>query len=483
MWQEVKRGLVVSVTPEEYAAGDAGGARTGPSTSGTPRALAVIVLASLLLRVVLVLSGGQFYWPDERRYRESRAIVDALSDGQVADALGRLDGAAHPLFRVVALLPAAVERFVGDDPRIPALFLGAFSALNIWLLGRIAQRLGAGVHESVLAAGLLALASSFFYYARHLLPYDVAMTFGLLAIYVGVNRTARPTSSLLCGCAAACAFLTYTGSWMFALIAVMIHVVESPDRHHAIGRGILAAIGWLVPMGVVLGLNWAGGGDLVEGVIQFSGRVNEGTFEEGWRLPWAYLWHAEHVLLPVWLACTAWWLYRWRAALSRPTVRIGLVGLFALYAALVVSSVLLEMFVVYGRLARQLVPFFCLLSAAALEEMRLSRSPVMPGLMRAVVVVVALQGAANLVVPLRQWFPSEFLRSGGARSVPGMVAVHASHIYPAPQPVTLPKRYRVVREASHPLQFVPYQYEGYTPAQRDALRSTDIRMRLIVPLD
>jgi len=308
------------------------------------------------------------------------------------------------------------------------------------------------------------------------------MTFGLLAIYVGVNRIARPTSSLLCGCAAGCAFLTYTGSWMFALTALLIHVVESTDRHHAIGRGILAAIGWLAPIGVVLGLNWIVGGQLVEGVMQFSGRVNEGTFEEGWRLPWAYLWHAEHMLLLVWLACTAWWVYRWPVVLKRPTVRIALVGLVALYAALVVSSVVLEMFVVYGRLARQLVPFFCLASAAALNDMRLSRSRVMPMLMRAIVVVVALQGIANLLVPLRQWFPSEFLQSG-ERTEPGMVAVHASHIYPAPQAVTLPKRYRVVREASHPLQFIPYQYEGYTPAQRNALRSTDIRMRLIVPLD
>ena len=105
-------------------------------------------------------------------------------------------------------------------------------------------------------------------------------------------------------------------------------------------------------MGVVVGLNWVAGGNLIEGVIQFSGRVNEGTFEEGWRLPWAYLWHAEHTLLLVWLACTAWWLYRWPVALKRPTVRIAIVGLIALYAVLVVTSVFLEMFVVYGRLPR-----------------------------------------------------------------------------------------------------------------------------------
>ena len=39
----------------------------------------------------------------------------------------------------------------------------------------------------------------------------------------------------------------------------------------------------------------------------------------------------------------------------------------------------------------------------------------------------------------------------------------------------------VIKEARHPLQYLPYQYEGYSPAQRQALRSTDIRMRIIAP--
>jgi hypothetical protein len=38
-----------------------------------------------------------------------------------------------------------------------------------------------------------------------------------------------------------------------------------------------------------------------------------------------------------------------------------------------------------------------------------------------------------------------------------------------------------VYEAPHPLTFLPYQYEGYTPEQRRVLRSTDISMRLIDP--
>ena len=38
----------------------------------------------------------------------------------------------------------------------------------------------------------------------------------------------------------------------------------------------------------------------------------------------------------------------------------------------------------------------------------------------------------------------------------------------------------------HPLQFLPYQYEGFEPMERQVLRNNDIAMRLIdigVPVD
>jgi len=37
----------------------------------------------------------------------------------------------------------------------------------------------------------------------------------------------------------------------------------------------------------------------------------------------------------------------------------------------------------------------------------------------------------------------------------------------------------VLRE-SHPLEFLPYQYEGYNQEQRRRLRSGDIGMRLVI---
>jgi hypothetical protein len=35
----------------------------------------------------------------------------------------------------------------------------------------------------------------------------------------------------------------------------------------------------------------------------------------------------------------------------------------------------------------------------------------------------------------------------------------------------------ILREVSHPVNFLPYQYEGYTPEQRQEFRARQLRMR------
>ena len=138
----------------------------------------------------------------------------------------------------------------------------------------------------------------------------------------------------------------------------------------------------------------------------------------------------------------------------------------------------------YGRLARQLVPFLCLLTGAALERAFASGSAAMARLARAAVLALLVQAAMNFLAPLGQSFPAEFVRDArrDERYVPGVMLVHTRHFYPTPEPVALPAHYSILKEASHPLQFPPYQYEGLTASERGALRATDISMRMVVPL-
>ena len=85
---------------------------------------------------------------------------------------------------------------------------------------------------------------------------------------------------------------------------------------------------------------------------------------------------------------------------------------------------------------------------------------------------------------MKQTFPREFLTRAGnyllVAEKNNFALIHARHILPEDSleiPITPVKT--VLRE-SHPLEFLPYQYEGYNQEQRRRLRSGDIGMRLVI---
>jgi hypothetical protein len=460
----------------------------------TRRLLLLILLASLGLRLVLVLLGGQFYWPDEQRYNTSRRVAAYLMRGAFARGLRNLDDGEHVLFKAIAVAPATVEYFVycergtGDEEcvlnaamdagRIPATFFALFSVASIALLGAVAVNLGAGTVEALAASALMALSASLFYWSRHLVPYDAAMALGLSALWLGTRGGRRPVSSLLCGALAGWTFLTYAGYWTLGGAAILIHLASANDLREAMRRTVLSGAGLVLSIGSVVLVSNAVGGGFTRGIVNISTTVVQGLFSEGWRLPFEYLWHTEHALLIIWVAAAVFWMARPREAWRNRRARAGMIGLAFILGSLVLNSVVFERFVVYGRLARQLVPFVVLVTAATVPMVE-SRLPAgsMHALRVATIGLLLAQAAWNFRDPLRQSFPREFL--AGERLGPGIVAVYTHHIYPTPDPVALPDRYVIMKEARHPLQFLPYQYEGYTPAERHALRSTDIRMRLI----
>jgi len=461
-------------------------ARLRTAHGRTVYALALLALASLPLRLSLVFSGGQFYWGDESRYNQTRRLAAVLVEGRFDSLTQRLSQTDHPLFRLIALPPAIIEALTGDNPKIPGAYFALFSAFNVALIGLIAMRLGAVPAEALAAAFVLAVSASFFYFARHLLPYDAAMTLGLSALYLGAGSESRPQRSLLCGVIAGCAFLTYLGYWTLAAAVLVIHVLLGASVTDITRRAVFAGIGLAMAIGVLVGVSALGGKNLPQALLGFSSEVNQGTFSEGWRLPWAYLWHAEHGLLLLWLGAAAWGLATLRTGMLSRTMIAGLLGVAVVYGALVLFSVGLSRFVVYGRLARQLVPFFCLISAAAFQTWRRSLTERMRVISTAAMALLLLaQATVNFSTPLRQVFPADFTARSSTvdRSITGgaqVIAVNAEHLYPGPKHVVLPSQYEVLRQAPHPLQFIPYQYEGYTPAQRDALRSTDISMKLLL---
>jgi hypothetical protein len=175
--------------------------------------VAGILCASLLLRWILVLQGGQYYFSDEERYETSRLFAEQLLQGKITEAFSQFFiSPEHLGFKIIGILPALVEQFTRESLVIPALFFSLFSTLNLLALYKISQRLGASKTESLYVLILAALSMSLLYYSRHLMPYDSAMTFGLFAVYAALTEKPNTKTSLACGTLGFACFITYNGS-------------------------------------------------------------------------------------------------------------------------------------------------------------------------------------------------------------------------------------------------------------------------------
>jgi len=476
------------------------------------RALLVLLGLAFALRVVLVLRGGQLYFPDEGTHlNESLSFVSRLARGDAGGALDMLvETKAHPVFLLLGSLPTVVQFVLqssfGLSPRatlwIPALMLSLMSVCCIALTAAIVRRAGGPEREALIAAVLMASATSLLYFSRHLVPYDLALALALFALWTGLDVQPSFTRSLVCGVLAGLAFFAYYGYLPIAAIAGLIHVLWGKRNIlEIVKRGSAFALGFvLLPLLLTIASIARGATPFVLEMAHFTESVNQGTFSEGALLPWAYLWETERGVLLVWaagaLAIIGLAARRRELALSRGALWLAVA--VGAYLPLAIGSTGLERFVVYGRLARQMVPFFCLATAFVLDHLadqwQVKRQWVWLG-----AILLTAQVVFNFWPPLTQQFPVDFERHvaetygpvGRALTVKGppvfgydasksfrYVLLNGQYLYPISGTRTPPKG-EIVLQAAHPLEFLPYQYEGLDPEERAMVRSVDLSMRVI----
>ena len=487
---------------------DGGHAARGSGLWGNRWLLLLLAVASAL-RVALVVQGGQLYWPDERLYTHVLDLFDGNAPGGLGIVRGLVGTQEHLGFALISAAPAAVQwalgRALGRPVEslvvIPSLVFSQVSVIAIALVYAIARRAGRDRTEATFAALLMASTTTVFYYARHLLPYDSALALGLLALWFGVGQTRR--DSLGCGAAASAAFITYNGYWLLAGVVMLVHLVGHgwPGTRVVVPRAARMVLGFVsVPLGIMAAQAVFGAPLLVSGMRSLAGSVTDGYAPEGFRVPWAFLWHAEHALLLVWLIAVLFVVFdprEWRSR-RRQTALAWVASAVVIYLGLASTSALLHVFVVMGRQSRQLVPFFCLATAAAVAEL-LERRVRRGGMLAACVVALLLQAGWNVRQPLLQRFPRDVIAESLAtygdidydttlvgpppahpRTPSRWLLLNAQHLYqpkgPAP---ALPRGTVELLRFPHPLQFLPYQYEGFSPIERQVLRRNDIAMRLV----
>ena len=140
----------------------------------------------------------------------------------------------------------------------------------------------------------------------------------------------------------------------------------------------------------------------------FSGTIKQGDFRIGYRVISEYLWYSERGILLIWLGAIGYALCSSRARPVSRRLGIWLTGAGIMVGGLLLFSDVVPQFMVYGRLARGVVPFLCLGAgtgmACFLEARPDSGERVGPRL----VAFIALLAAFNFSTPLFQVFPETF---------------------------------------------------------------------------
>ena len=495
------------------------------------RILILIILVAIALRLVLVLKGGQFFLPDENRFKVGYQWIMLMRHGyhQFATILF-FRTFAHPLYLVASVIIQFLLYFI-LKPFYPsmnidtgfiffkqgvyaaAFIFSLFSVVCIFLVYKISRRMGAEKREGLIAAFLMACSTSMFYYSRHIQPYDLSIVFALFSIWLGIKKKTALWMSFVCGLMSGVSLMVYYGYCILILVSLYFHVfAEAQTLLRRISKALVFCTGAVfIPLVInAFSLKLINQNFLI-GVRNFSTTVLLGDYAEGWSPPWEYLWHIEHFILLLWASALIFIVGRRflskepSAVLSRAikfTVAVGMV-----YVILFVVCDVMHRFVIYGRTVRQMVPFFCLLTASAAEILLNAFQKLKVYLISFLISIVIIQAAFNSYIPFIQRFPKDIqeevkkkygpvfqfktlnevrfdsaspIISEDSNLFSRYVLLNADLFYRVlgRTPFPLPAG-KVLFQERHPFEYLPYQYEEFIPSERKLLRQNNISMRLI----
>lgn len=469
-----------------------------------------ILIVSAGLRMVLAARGGQGYWTDEMRYGAAVSAWNNWSAGRWRAGVEYIIGSADHLgFKVLMLGPAWLEVHANANIRLLSAIVGLFSVANIFWVWCLARRLGAGEREAAWAALAMACSNSLFYWARHFMPYDASLFWGLACAWVAFRPSPRVRDSLLAGFLGFLAFVTYNGYWALVACVLVAHVLMARSRGgELVKRAVLGLVGLGGSFFLLLVVARCLGIYLLPSYLEFARTINQGNYDDGYVVVFDYLWRTEGLTALIWLgALVAFgWLIRSSRGADRRRGATWVFLILALIGILIVGSNVLSRFVVYGRLVRQVVPFCALLvgwTADRLFDGAADRRAGSPHDWRQgewAAAILLLAGAAwSMATPLAMVFPADFypraqrvlaaykaahLADGPAALAPGKFRIlYDGFIWPYPDEKPLPAHFRVLLAIPNPLAWRPYLYEGFNRAQRERIEATDIRMRLVLLQD
>lgn len=487
-------------------------------------ALAALLVGLALYRAAVGWS-GQLYWPDEYRYLHALHVLDELRKGELVGGLTWVFGefatergvASQPSYILFSMVPAFIQGvanlLLGIEPSSPVFYripaaVNVITSLGLTLvlyrLGSLLTGDSALALLSVFVHGLLANTNL---YVRHLFPYDLALLLFLTSLVVLLDPMASQwgfcsgaaKAGILCGIG----ITTYQGYNPFVVIILAVVV----EKYWGAWRQILAFLVALFSVGLIWeGCAQFGGFSFVSSVQRFSQMYTsagiQGSTEESYFFLPLYLWEVEGVLGVTLLALFVCFLGMVVARkLGKPEVT--LIGAASItYLSFATFSVVSHRIALYGRLLHMYLPFFVLgvvmaikhfsvphaRKGAALALVLASLTSFLPTAMDAFAISFPkdverdIKGAFAGNLKLCEMGTYKIDEGSGSQADCDLIIENVRHLYPLPSVLESlpPPGFKLAKEYKHPLQFIPYWFEGYKPDERARLSEHPPVMRVYV---
>ena len=456
-----------------------------------------VILISLLLRWVLIIRGGLFYHPDEGRYPNISALLNVFMQKGALKAIKFLaNDLSHLGYRILATIPALIEHKFKLPNITSAIFFSFISVLNLYLLWKISNRIRMTPQGSRYVLLIVASSNSLLYFSRHLFPYDTSMFFGLWALYIGLGRSSSHWRSFVVGVLSFLGFITYNGYWLLAALAMVLPPIIKGGKLCTLAQKFsITSLGFFsiaTPLLVIVSI--ATKRNPIEDFLAFSSTITQGSFSEGWSFPFEYLWHAEHFWFVIIVILSLYTILNFRK--TNPLIlKLGIGGILFIYLCLLLFSTGLHVFVVYGRLVRQIIPFLAITAANGLV-LYSNTNKFTKNIALIIMFIIIVQGLINFRTSFMVSYPREFVNAAQERfpdlEVPmsrspldqlpvcissNYVITNINYPYPLPEnKLTLDED--PLMSVPHPVNFLPYQYEAYTPEDREIFRRENIKMEV-----
>jgi hypothetical protein len=359
-------------------------------------ALKYLLITTIVLITIIKLNligTGFMAFPDEIRYGQSGMALQHLSELEIGAAIDDIFCTqGRPADAVIKIIPNAIQfvtahifglNYYESNNSYP-LFIFNFIIYCIILVihFKLSYLLFKDTFLALASVLLYSTLINSYLYLRHALPYDMSLLILYLAIYKIVIYTEEnslsPKKSLIIGFCSFLGYLVYPGYFPLLFVGLFIIFFTNFSNEDIVKKiyyssfyilgGILCLL-LFEKIGLLVGRSY------ILDAIGLSKTITQGSFEESFVYILKYLFEVEGVTgIIILISLFIFFIiiiyqiinnkYKQYSIIS--LLGIALLGMYSAYAF---AGYFLHKVVFYGRLLHQYLPFICILSIYAMNEL------------------------------------------------------------------------------------------------------------------